>query len=148
MIRTIPQANSPVGCRVVKVLFEITLVGTHIEDFTSQRLDDEKMEGYDCYKLELTRVPDSNLSYSRLIMWVIKDNFVPVVVDYYHEDDPNRWLKRLVGSDIRTIDGIPTAMKVVMSNQEDNTQTEMEIVEIIYNIELTPEMFTERRLKK
>ncbi len=119
-----------------------------IEDFTSHRLEDEKMEGYDCYKLELTRVPDSDLSYSRLIIWVIKDSFVPVVIDYYHEDDPDRWLKRLVGSDIQTIDGIPTAMKIVMSNQEDNTETEMEILEIKYDIELSSEMFTERRLKK
>ncbi len=119
-----------------------------IQDFTSRRLEDEEMEGYDCYKLELTRVADSDLSYSRLIIWVIKDNFVPVVIDYYDEDDPDRWLKRLVGSDIRTIDGIPTAMKIVMSNQEDNTQTEMEIVEIKYNIELSADMFTERRLKK
>ncbi len=119
-----------------------------IEDFIPQRLEDEKMEGYDCYKLELIRKPDSDLSYSRLIIWVIKENFVPVVIDYYHEDDPKRWLKRLVGGDIRTIDGIPTAMKLVMSNQEDNTQTEMEIIEIKYNIELSSEMFTERRLKK
>ena len=119
-----------------------------INDFASTRLEDEKIEGYDCYKLELTRLPDSDLSYSRLIIWVIKENFVPVVIDYYDEDDPDRWLKRLVGSDIRTIDGIPTAMKIVMSNQEDNTQTEMEIIEIKYNIELSAEMFTERRLKK
>lgn len=119
-----------------------------IKDFSSKRLEDEKIEGHDCYKLELTRVPESDVSYSRLIIWVIKENFVPVVIDYYHEDDPNRWLKRLVGSDIRTIDGIPTAMKIVMSNKEDNTQTEMEIIEIKYNIELSSEMFTERRLKK
>ena len=44
-----------------------------IKDFTSQRLEDEKMEEYDCYKLELTRVEDSDLSYSRLVIWVIKE---------------------------------------------------------------------------
>ena len=119
-----------------------------IKDFTAQRLEDEKMEGYDCYKLELTRLPESDLSYSRLIIWVIKENFVPVVIDYYDEDDPGRWLKRLTGSDIQTIDGIPTTMKIVMDNKEDNTQTEIEIIEIKYNIELSSEMFTERRLKK
>ena len=60
-----------------------------IEDFTATRLKDEKMEGYDCYKLELTIKPDSDMSYSRMIMWVIKENFVPIVIDYYDEDDPS-----------------------------------------------------------
>jgi len=119
-----------------------------IKDFSPKRLKDEKMEGYDCYKLELTRKPDSDVSYSRLIMWVIKENFVPVVIDYYDEDDPTLQEKRLVESDIRVIDNIPTAMKVVMYNKNDNTQTELELLEVRYNVTLADSMFTERGLKK
>jgi outer membrane lipoprotein-sorting protein len=119
-----------------------------IEDFVSKKLEDEKMEGYDCYKLELTRKQDSDMSYSRMIMWVIKENFVPIVIDYYDEDDPSYQEKRLVQSDIRIIDNIPTAMKMVMLNKNDNTQTEMELLEVKYNIPLDDRMFTERELKK
>ena len=119
-----------------------------IEDFTSKRLKDEKMEGFDCYKLELTRKPDSDMSYSRMILWVIKENFVAIVIDYYDEDDPTYHIKKLVQSDIRVIDGIPTAMKVVMSNVNDNTQTEMELLEVQFNVPLDDKMFTERELKK
>jgi len=119
-----------------------------INDFSSKKLKDEKMEGYDCYKLELTRKPDGDVSYSRLIMWVIKENFVPVVIDYYDEDDPALWQKRMVESDIRIIDGIPTAMKVVMINKNDNTQTEIEFLEVKYNVPLDDKVFTERELKK
>jgi len=119
-----------------------------INDFSPKRLKDEKMEGYDCYKLELTRKSDGDVSYSRLIMWVIKENFVPIVIDYYDEDDPNYHEKRLVQSDIRVIDDIPTAMKMVMLNKNDNTQTEMELLEIKFNVQLDDKMFTERELKK
>lgn len=119
-----------------------------IDDFTTERQKDEKMEGYDCYKLELTRIPDSDSSYSRLIIWVVKENFVPVVIDYYDENDPEYHLKRLVQSDIRVIDGIPTGMKAVMYSQSDNTQTEMEMLEVKFNVTLDDRMFTERELKK
>lgn len=119
-----------------------------ITDYAPKRLEDEKMEGHDCYKLELTRKEGSGMSYSRLILWIIKENFVPVVIDYYDEDDPDRWIKRLVESDIRMIDNIWTAMKVVMINKNDNTQTEMELLEVEYNIPLDDSMFTERGLKK
>ena len=119
-----------------------------IEDFSATRLEDEKAEGFDCYKLELTRVSESEASYSRLILWAVKETFVPVAIDYYDDTDPERRIKRLVASDIRTIDDIPTAMKMVMFNQEDNTQTEMEMLEVKYDLELDDSMFTERALKK
>jgi len=83
-----------------------------------------------------------------LIIWVIKENFVPIAIDYYDEDDPMRRLKRLVQSDVRVIDGIPTAMKAVMLNLNDNTKTELEMMEIKFNIPLEDSMFTERALKK
>lgn len=64
------------------------------------------------------------------------------------EKDPPYLLKTMVASDFRVIDGIPTAMKVVMHNENDNTQTEMELLEVKYNITLSDAMFTERSLKK
>ncbi len=119
-----------------------------IEDYSPKRLKDEKIEGHDCYKLELMRKSESNISYSLLIMWVVKENFYPIVIDYYDEDDPDLWLKRLVQSDIQIIEDIPTAMKMVMHNKQDNTQTEMELLEVKYHVKLDDSMFTERALKK
>jgi len=119
-----------------------------IEDFLSARLDDEKMEGEECFKLELTSKKDSDVSYSRLHMWIIKESFIPIVIDYYDEDDSDLWLKRLVQSNIKIIDNIPTAMNSVMYNKLDDTQTEMELLEVKFNVELDDAMFTERNLKK
>jgi outer membrane lipoprotein-sorting protein len=119
-----------------------------INDFVSKRLEDEQKEGKDCYKLELTRDKDSDSSYSRLIMWVMKENFLPIVIDYYDENDPTYLQKTMVASDFRLIDDIPTAMKLVMFNKNDNTSTEMELLEAKYNLTLTDDLFTERSLKK
>lgn len=121
---------------------------TFKEDFLARRLADEKMEGDDCYKLELTRKADSDVSYSRLIIWIVKENFVPVVLDYYDDDDPTYHQKRLVQSDIKIIDDIPTATKMIMYNKNDNTQTEMELLHVEYNTVLSDDLFTERSLKK
>jgi len=119
-----------------------------INDFSTRRLDDEKMEGHDCYKLELVRNQGSDISYSRLVMWVMKEGFVPIVIDYYDEDDPTLWVKRLVQSDIRVIDEIPTATKVTMHSKLDKTQTKMELLDVEYNVPLHDNIFTERNLKQ
>jgi outer membrane lipoprotein-sorting protein len=119
-----------------------------IDDYDSQRLKDEKKEGFDCYKVELVRISGIEATYSRLMMWVIKENFYPVVIDYYAENDPEFLMKKLIQSDIQIIDGIPTAMRVVMKNETDNTETKVELLEVKYDIELDDDLFTERSLKK
>lgn len=119
-----------------------------ITDFTATRLEDEKKEGHDCYVVELVKKADSDMSYSRLMVWVIQENYVPAVIDYYDEDDPGRRIKQLVERDIEVIDGIPTAKTIVMTNKEDNTETKMEMLTVEYNIDIDDNLFTERGLKK
>jgi len=119
-----------------------------IEDYTALRLEDTAEQGFDCFTLELTRKPESDIAYSRLVIQVIKENFFPIAIDYYDDKDPKRLLKQLLQSDIRDVDGLPTAFQMVMSNLNDNTQSEMEFLEVRYNLPLEDSMFTERALKK
>jgi len=119
-----------------------------ITEFETKKTGTETKEGYECYKLELVKKPGSSSSYSKMIMWVIKENFVPIVIDYYDEDSPERVEKSLLQQNIKEIDGIPTGMKIIMTNKNDDTNTIMEIKEIEYNIQIDDNMFTERGLRK
>jgi outer membrane lipoprotein-sorting protein len=119
-----------------------------IEDFSSKNLVSEKKEGYDCYKIEMKRKKGSDAGYSRLIMWIIKDSFVPIAIDYYDAENPELLLKTLIQYDIKNIDGIPTATRMIMYNKLEDSQTSIEMLEIKYNIELDDSLFTERYLKK
>ncbi len=119
-----------------------------INDYSAKIIKEEKKEKYDCFKLELIRKKDIDSPYSKMIIWVIKENYVPVVIDYYDEKNPDRLLKTLVQYDIQVIDGVPTGKKMVMYNKQDNTETSMEMIEVKYNEELRDDMFTERGLKK
>lgn len=119
-----------------------------IKNYSAKRLEDKEFEGKECFVLELRKKKDADTHYSKMVMYVIKENFLPIGVDYYHEDDSERLIKRLVQSDIREIDGVPTGMRMVMRNVQDNTETKMEIIKCEYNIPLEDNMFTERELKK
>jgi len=119
-----------------------------ITDFSSELIGDEKIEGTDCYIIKLLKKPEVESGYSKQVMRVRKDNFYPIQIDYYDEDDSDYNIKRLVLSDIKDIEGIPTAMKMVMHNLEDNSETVMEYKQVTYNEELPDDMFTERGMKK
>lgn len=115
-----------------------------VTDFDTERLDDEKTEGYSCYKIVLRQNKEGSSNYAKIVMRVIKDNFVPVVIDYYDEDDPEICKKRLTQSDIKNIGSIPTPMKMVMHNNLDDTDTKLEIIKCKYNIHIDKSRFTQR----
>ncbi len=121
---------------------------TFIEEYESVRHKDEKKQGRQCYVLELTRKQESTAGYSRIIMWVDKEYMTPLVIDYYHDDDPELWEKQLICSEIQLIDDIYTPMKCVMYNKLDATQTGMEILEINYKVDLPDDLFTEMGMQK
>ncbi len=116
-------------------------------DYTARRLDDQTLDGQDCYVIELKAKPEKDLSYSRLLFWCRKDDYVPVQIEYYDENHPDRLLKTLTQSDIRVIDGIPTGMSLVMTNDTDRTQTSMKILSVSYNQKIDDALFTERGMK-
>ena len=110
-------------------------------------LSEKKIDGKLCYKLELTKKEDSDAGYSRLIMWVERDTYVPVVMSYYHEKDSGLLEKELFVSEVKTIDGIPTPMKMVMYNRLDNTKTSMGAREVTYDVDLPDNLIKEMGMK-
>ncbi len=119
-----------------------------IREYTSKILGEEEREGHDCYKVELTRRPESDAGYSKLIMWIIKNNYYPVASAFYNLKDPQLFEKELVAYEIKYIQDVPTAMKITMFNKKNRTSTTIETITIEYNVELSDDMFSERNLKK
>ena len=58
--------------------------------------------------------------------------------------NPKICKKRLVQSDVKKFDGIPTATKAVMHNNLDDTDTTLEILEYEYNVAIGESRFTLR----
>jgi outer membrane lipoprotein-sorting protein len=115
------------------------------EDYTPKNLGLRKLAVDECYLLELTAVA-KDLSYSKMECFVRTADYYPLQIDYYDEEGTHTKVLRL--EDIRMIEGIPTAMKMVMENLVDRTSTEMETIEITYDVTFDDKFFTERNLKK
>ena len=119
-----------------------------LNEFESSLLGNEKIDGSVCYKLELLKTKDSDSGYSRLLMWIDKESYMPLQIDYFDEDDPQLHKKRLTMSDIREIDEILTPMKMVMTDVQNSTDTIMEYMEVSYGDDLDDDLFTERGMKR
>ncbi len=118
------------------------------QDYDAKLIGTENKAGAECFKVNMTKKPDADISYSKLVIWVRTEDFVPLVIDYYDENNPDRVLKTLTQSNIKVIDGVPTGTKMVMHNHNDNTNTTIELEDVKYNIPLDDDLFTERGLKE
>lgn len=125
--------------------YEDMTIGNLNRDYKSFNLvGTENEQEKKCYKVEI--IPsDSGPHYSKMILWVDNTSFVTRRIDYYEDGE---LLKRMIASDVKTIEGIPTPMNIEMKNLKDGGITSIITSEIKYSVKLDNEIFTTMNLKK
>lgn len=118
--------------------------GNLADENNCKLLGKEKINGQNCYKLELIPKPDGT-HYSKMILWADTEHFVTIQIDYYEDDELS---KRLVMSEIEMIDDRWVAKKMVMANLLEGGETIMQIETIEFGKILEDSMFTTNYLKK
>jgi len=113
------------------------------EDYDAKLLEETQTE----YVLEATPKPEADVGYSKVKVWVNKENFIPNKIEFYHQKK-GTLLKILTNSQIEEIQGHWTPRKMVMENVEDKHQTIIDVTEIKYDVGLADDIFTQRNLKK
>ncbi len=103
-------------------------------------------DGYNCWVIKSVPGAGKKKSYSKSILWVRKDSFFVVRIDFY--DKSGFFLKKLHSTDIKKIDGILTAMKMEMENVRKKQRTILEFENVKYNTGLKDSIFSERNLKR
>jgi len=93
---------------------------------------EEKRESLATYKLE--GIPRDTWYYSRLLVWVASDTFLPVERDFF--DVGNALFKVQRWSGVTTIDGVSTALNVSMENVQAKTKTEITVDALRYDVDV------------
>ncbi len=122
---------------------DISLSGNFSKTYNAKILRSEVLEGEECDVLEL--IPKKESSYGKLVVWVSKTTYIPLLIEFY--DPENQLIKRLKQEDVRTIQGQPTPMKMVLEDVVDRTTTVMEFQEVKYGVSLPEDFFTVRGLE-
>jgi hypothetical protein len=97
------------------------------------------------WQLESTAV-DRDAAYPRGVSLVRKDNFVVVAAELFSRAGARE--KRYELRRLERIDGIWTAMDVVMTNDAQKTRTELVVTAARYNLGLTEADFSRRALEQ
>ncbi|MBD3243427.1 MAG: outer membrane lipoprotein-sorting protein [Chitinivibrionales bacterium] len=115
------------------------------EDYDAKLAGEEKREGTACYKLDMkAKTPDE--VYSRIVMWVDKERYVPIEAHFYDED--GRLWKKMLMHEIEKEAGYWTPKRIEMKNVMKGSRTVMQMEKTEYDIELQESMFSERNLRR
>jgi len=98
------------------------------------------------YILELTPKPESEIDYSKLVMWVNKETMLPDTAQFY--DRSGRLLKVMTQTDVKRIDGYLTPLHIEMENVQDMHKTIMQLNVVVHDQNVPDEHFTQRYLKR
>lgn len=115
------------------------------EKGTHTRLEDETIDGHDCYKVQTVPKNPDDYDYSKIIYWVRKDNDVPIKSNFFDMD--GELLKVLTVSKVEKDEKGNWVMKdSLMKNVQKNTSTRMKILQYKTDAEMSDDYFTERFL--
>ncbi|MGB9595049.1 MAG: outer membrane lipoprotein-sorting protein [Candidatus Poribacteria bacterium] len=98
------------------------------------------------YILELTPKPDVKKDYSKLKMWIRKDNFYPIKYEMY--DKNGKLWKILERRKIEKVGNYWVSKEMEMKDVKANHATKMIIEKIEVDTGLPDDIFTERNLSK
>lgn len=126
---------------------DIDMVGgsNYEDDYDSELLGEEKIRGDICYKLSTTPTKES-INYSEMKMWVRKDDYMPLKLEFY--DEEGNLQKVMTNKNYRDIDNHLTPEEIVMENVQKGTKTILNLDDVKYNVELDDKIFTTRYLTR
>jgi len=120
-----------------------------LEDWTYNRLENETVDGQECYVLETFPSSDQiqeDTGYGKVIRWLTVDDFNTIRSEYY--DESLELKKELRITEYTELDGTDFATNMIMHDvQIDHTST-MEFEEIEVDTGIPDDFFSQRYLQR
>lgn len=117
------------------------------KDYDQKIIGEEKISGQETWKVQLIPKPDAPVVWGKIYYWVIKENFLPSVVQYF--DEKGNLVRYLVYSDIKNFHGrlIPSRWEM-HNNKKKGHSTTIIIKDIKYDINIPDRIFSFRELER
>ncbi len=118
-----------------------------VDAYTHKIIGSEKIDGKDCYKLELIPLESANVVWGKLLLWITKDTNDIVKSEYFDEDD--YLTKTETAKDFKTMDGknIPTVFTTIPADKPGN-KTILIMSDIKFDYDVDESFFTQQNMKK
>ncbi|HVZ96583.1 MAG TPA: outer membrane lipoprotein-sorting protein [Chitinophagaceae bacterium] len=117
-----------------------------VDDYTHTLLGMENVEGYECYKIQLTPKPNAAVVWDKIIAWIAKDKYFLLKAEYYNED--GELVNREIQSDIKHFGDRDLPSRLVMTPVKDpGKQTVLIFEKLTFNLPVKEDFFSQQNMK-
>ncbi|MCD6556104.1 MAG: outer membrane lipoprotein-sorting protein, partial [Bacteroidales bacterium] len=126
---------------------DILKESSNVNDYTHKISGSEKIDGVDCWKIELTPKEDAVVIWGKLIKWISKDEYNQMKSEYYDED--GYLVKTEIASSVKLMGNkkIPTHLEIIPAD-EPNHKTVVDINSMIFDVPINDNFFTQQNMKR
>ena len=117
------------------------------KDYTHKLLGEEKMAGYDSYKIELIPNDDAPVVWGKIIMWVSKNDYLWLKGEYFDEDGV--LVNTEILTDIKQMGNrkMPTRLEMIPADKPGQ-KTIMIFRNIEFDVKIDESFFSQQNMKK
>ena len=118
-----------------------------VKDYDQTLLGKEKLEGYDCYKVQLIPHEDAAVVWGKIIMWISEKDLLWLKAEYYDED--GELVNTEILSDIKTMDDriMPTHLEMIPEDKPGQ-KTILVFDNIKFNIDINESFFSIQNMRR
>lgn len=119
-----------------------------VKDYSHRLISsDEKIDEYDCYKIELIPHEDAPVVWGKIFMWISKEEFLWLKAEFYDEDE--FLVNTEILTDIKQMDDrvIPTRLEMIPADKEGH-KTILIFKDMDFNAPLKESFFSIQNMKR
>ncbi|WP_422360226.1 outer membrane lipoprotein-sorting protein [Reichenbachiella sp.] len=126
---------------------DLVKMNSLVDDYTHKMLGERKVDGIDCYQIEMIPKPNSSVVWGKINIWIGKDEYYQMKTEYYDEDF--ELVSTMEASEITQFDDRKLPAKMVMTpvNKPGN-QTIMVNRNLKFNTDLKESFFSQQNMKR
>lgn len=116
-------------------------------DYNKKILATETIEGYACHKIELIPKPEINSIWGKLLIWISKDDYMQLRVEYYDED--MELINTIVSKSVQEFGGkLQPAVTEIIPSDKPGNKTRMTLTKREIDLKVDDAMFTTQYMKR
>ena len=118
-----------------------------VVDYTHKIVGNEKVDGIDCYKIELTPKEDATVVWGKVYKWISKDEFWQLKTEYYDED--NELMRTEQASKVKQFGDrkLPSYVEIIPADKPGQ-KTVVTIISSEFNVKLDEGFFSQQNMKR
>lgn len=118
-----------------------------VTDYTHTLLGDTVMAQRKCWKIQMIPLPQTAVVWSKVFVWVDKQDFLELRIEFYDED--NKLVNIMKASDIKKLGGrtLPGKMEMIPVEKKGQ-ETILTYQSIVFDKPIDESFFTTENMKK